>query len=293
MDITAWVSASKDEDDRRFRKAIHLVLLAISKDSKLSHSLIIKGGIVMSLVYGGLRYTSDLDASSLATIDDLTPEKLEKDLNRYLKAAEIEVGYGLAFNIHSIKPQPRQYLEAQYPAYKVKIGFAHQNRPSEMQRLDKKQSPSIIDIDISFNEPLTPADIERIELNQDRSILCYSLAQIIAEKYRSLLQQPVRNRNRRQDVYDIHHLLVDYADYYNRIETKQAVLEKLLRSAEGKNIDKYLNQQGILAEDIKAMALKDFDTLDLEIDVKTIDPNQMFDKISEYYQALPWQDLRE
>lgn len=288
MDITAWVNAPKDEEDRRFRKAIHLVLLAISKDKQLSHTLIIKGGIVMSLVYGGSRYTSDLDASSLETIDDLTPERLEKDLNRYLKVAEIEVGYGLAFNIHSIKPQPRCYQEAQYPAYKVKIGFAQQNNPSEMQRLRNKQSPSVIDIDISFNELLTVSDTEYIELNANRSILCYSLSQIIAEKYRSLLQQPVRNRNRRQDVYDIYHLLTDYVDYFAKKTTKHDVLEKLKRSAIGKNIDGYLHSEGILAPEIKTMALKDFDTLKLEINITQIDPHQMFDEISAYYQALPW-----
>lgn len=288
MDIKAWVNSPKDEEDRRFRKAIHLVLLAISKDKQLSHTLIIKGGIVMSLVYGGSRYTSDLDASSLETIDDLTPERLEKDLNRYLKVAEIEVGYGLAFNIHSIKPQPRRYQEAQYPAYKVKIGFAQQNNPSEMQRLRSKQSPSVIDIDISFNELLTVSDTEYIELNANRSILCYSLSQIIAEKYRSLLQQPVRNRNRRQDVYDIYHLLTDYADYFAKETTKHDVLEKLKRSAIGKNIDGYLHSEGILAPEIKTMALKDFDTLKLEINITQIDPHQMFDEISAYYQALPW-----
>lgn len=288
MDIKAWVNSPKDEEDRRFRKAIHLVLLAISKDRQLSHTLIIKGGIVMSLVYGGSRYTSDLDASSLETIDDLTPERLEKDLNRYLKVAEIEVGYGLAFNIHSIKPQPRRYQEAQYPAYKVKIGFAQQNNPSEMQRLRSKQSPSVIDIDISFNELLTVSDTEYIELNANRSILCYSLSQIIAEKYRSLLQQPVRNRNRRQDVYDIYHLLTDYADYFAKETTKHDVLEKLKRSAIRKNIDAYLHSEGILAPEIKTMALKDFDTLKLEINITQIDPHQMFDEIRVYYQALPW-----
>lgn len=289
MDITAWINSSKDEEDQRFRKAIHLILLAISKDKNLSHTLIIKGGIVMSLVYGGSRYTSDLDASSLETIDVLTPERLEIDLNRYLKAAEIEMGYGLAFNIHSIKPQPKPYKTATYPAYKVKIGFAHQNNINEMQRLEKKQSPSIIDIDISFNEPLTLADTECIELNKNRNILCYSLAQIIAEKYRSLLQQPVRKRNRRQDVYDIYHLLVNYTDYFDQAKTKRTVLEKLRRLSKGKNIDEYLNRQGILTEKVKTMALKDFDTLKLEIDLERADPNQMFDKVSQYYQALPWE----
>lgn len=288
MNIDNWINSSKDENDKKFRQAIHLVLLAISRDSNLSHTLVLKGGIVMSLVYGGSRYTSDLDVSSMIPIKELTPEKLENDLNRYLVAAEIEIGYGLAFKIHSIKPQPKLYLDAKYPAYKVKIGFAQKNSTSEMQRLEKKQSPSTVDIDISFNEIITIADTTCIELSKNRNVLCYSLSQIIAEKYRSLLQQPVRNRNRRQDVYDIYHLLNEYTNYFSKNEVKQDVLNKLKNCSIGKNIDKYICKDGIRDEDVRAMALKDFDTLELEIDIKELDPDTMFDEISDYFQSLPW-----
>ena len=288
MDINKWVASYKGEEDKRFRKAMHLVLLAISRDKNASHHLVLKGGIVMSLVYGGTRYTSDLDASSILSIDELTPERLERDLSRNLVAAELDVGYGLAFKIHSVKPQPKMYEKAQYPAYKVKIGFAQQNNPSEMQRLANKQSASTVDIDISFNEVITLDDTECIELSEGRNILCYSLAQIMGEKYRSLLQQPVRNRNRRQDVYDIHHLLTEYADYFSTEEVKQDVLNKLKKCSEGKKIDKYLQKNGIDDEEVKAMALKDFETLELEIDINKIDPNIMFDEISTYFQSLPW-----
>ena len=105
-----------------------------------------------------------------------------------------------------------------------------------MQRLANKQSASTVDIDISFNEVITLDDTECIELSEGRNILCYSLAQIMGEKYRSLLQQPVRNRNRRQDVYDIHHLLTEYADYFSKEEVKQDVLNKLKNVLKGKKL---------------------------------------------------------
>lgn len=288
MNIKEWVNSAKNADDTKFRKAIHLILLAISKDKNLSHTLVLKGGIVMSLVYGGERYTSDLDASSLSPIDKLTPEQLEKDLTRYLKGAEIEVGYGLVFNIHSIKPQPKVYKDAKYPAYKVKIGVAQQDNKREMAKLLEKQSSFIIEIDISFNESVMINDTECFALASNRNILCYSLEQIIAEKYRSLLQQPVRNRYRRQDVYDIYHLLNTYHEHFYQDTVKIKVLDILKKCSQGKNIDEYLHQNGIYDKKIREMALKDFDTLDLEVDLNKIDANVLFDAIADYFHSLPW-----
>lgn len=289
MKILEWVNSAKNSDDIKFRKAIHLILLAISKNSDLSSMLIIKGGIVMSLVHKGKRYTSDLDATSVGAIDKLTTEKLEKYLTRYLKGAEINIGYGLGFNIHSIKTQPKNYMEAKYPAYKVKIGYANLNNDKEMERLKNKQSSSIIEIDISFNEPIiVEEDTVSIQLAEDRSILCYSLEQIIAEKYRSLLQQRSRNRHRRQDVYDIYYLLTMYDEYLSKDEVKKMVLNKLKKCSEDKGIDAYLHKEGILDEEIKRMSLHDFKTLELEIDINNIDPENMFDRISNYFFSLPW-----
>lgn len=289
MRIIDWVNQPKDQEYVKFRKAIHLILLAISRDKNLSHTLILKGGIVMSLVYGGSRYTSDLDASILLGIEEITPEKLQKDLERQLKVAEIELGYGLAFNIHSIKLQPaKKFHEVKYPAYNVKIGYAETNNPSAMKRLQEKQSPSIVDIDISFNESVTILDTECFELGQGRNVLHYSLEQIMAEKYRGLLQQPVRKRTRRQDVYDIYFLLENYSDHFQKDETKKIVLAKLKKSSENKGIDEYLHQNGILDESIKQMAFQDFETLELEIDIEKVEFDVMFGELSSYFQSLPW-----
>ena len=42
MDINKWVASYKGEEDKRFRKAMHLVLLAISRDKNASHHLVLK-----------------------------------------------------------------------------------------------------------------------------------------------------------------------------------------------------------------------------------------------------------
>lgn len=290
MDIKDWVNLVNDEQ-LKFRQAIHAILLAVSRDENLAHTLIFKGGIIMSLVHAGDRYTSDLDATSLLGIDELTPERLETDLERQLKVAEIELNYGLAFKVHSVKPQPtKTYKNIQYPAYKVKIGYAQINDTREMERLNNKQSHNVLAIDISFNESVTLADTECLELREGRNVLHYSLEQLIAEKYRSLLQQIERNRTRRQDVFDIYQLLIKYKEHFNNSNTKQSVLNKLKKCSQGKKIDDLLHQEGILEEQIKKMALDDFETLELEIDLEkmSISPEEMFDVVSDYFQSLPW-----
>lgn len=157
-----------------------------------------------------------------------------------------------------------------------------------MKRLQEKQSPSIVDIDISFNESVTILDTECFELGQGRNVLHYSLEQIMAEKYRGLLQQPVRKRTRRQDVYDIYFLLENYSDHFQKDETKKIVLAKLKKSSENKGIDEYLHQNGILDESIKQMAFQDFETLELEIDIEKVEFDVMFGELSSYFQSLPW-----
>lgn len=290
MNITDWVNIESSEETT-FRKIIHTILLAVSRDKNLSHTLVFKGGIIMSLVYAGNRFTSDLDATSLLSMDELSPEKLETDLEKQLKASEIELNYGLAFKVHSVKPQPaKTYKEIKFPSYKVTVGYAKTDNNKEMGRLRNKQSHNTITIDISFNESVTVADTECLELKEGRNILCYSLEQLIAEKYRSLLQQVKRNRTRRQDVFDIYQLLVKYKEHFNDSNTKESVLNKLKKCSQGKEIDGFLHQEGIFDERIKQMALGDFETLELEIDLEKIgvSPEDMFNVVSDYFRSLPW-----
>lgn len=64
----------------------------------------------------------------------------------------------------------------------------------------------------------------------------------MAEKYRSVLQQKVRERNREQDIYDINYLLGKYE--FSR-QDKYKILESLLKKSEGKQLDNLLNVKGI------------------------------------------------
>ena len=82
----------------------------------------------------------------------------------------------------------------------MKVGFAKRGSNQHEAMLAGKAA-NIFDVDISFNESLQHTQI--LGLTDGQELLAYSLIDLIAEKYRAMLQQVERNRSRRQDVYDL------------------------------------------------------------------------------------------
>jgi hypothetical protein len=97
----------------------------------------------------------------------------------------------------------------------------------------------------------------------------------------------VRRRNRRQDVFDIHHLLQEYEDHFKNIETKCLVLEKLIKSSTGRGVDAYLHPKGMVDPEVKKRSLEDVSTLEQEIELKE-SIETMYNVVSNYFESLPW-----
>lgn len=290
--IEEWIDRAENDDEKKFRQAIHLILLAVSRDKVLSQNLVIKGGIVLSLAYGSERYTTDLDLSALDNMEVLSKEELELKLGRQITAVVALSDYNLKLLVHSIKYQPKDPSKVTFPAYKARIGYVDSTNQNAIKRLDNKQSSNIVELDISFNESVSVSDTENFKLTDQLNVLCYSLEQLVAEKYRSILQQVVRTRSRRQDVFDIHYLLNQEASLLYSNETKKTVLDKLIKCSERKGIEEYLNQFGMRDEEIKRLSLEDFHTLSLEIDIDTeVPPEDMYTVVQDYFESLPWNDL--
>jgi hypothetical protein len=290
--IEEWIDRAENDDEKKFRQAIHLILLAVSRDKVLSQNLVIKGGIVLSLAYGSERYTTDLDLSSLDNMEVLSKEELESKLSKQIKAVVALSDYNLKLLVHSIKYMPKDPSKVKFPAYKARIGYADSTNQKAVKRLDNKQSTHIVELDISFNESVSVSDTENFKLTNRLNVLCYSLEQLVAEKYRSLLQQVVRTRSRRQDIFDIHYLLNQEASLLYSNETKKTVLDKLIKCSERKGIEEYLNQFGMRDEEIKRLSIEDFHTLSLEMDIDTeVSPEGMYTVVQDYFESLPWNDL--
>lgn len=101
---------------------------------------------------------------------------------------------------------------------------------NELARLRVLQSTKTVPVDYSFNE--WESEIE--EGDVDGGILAmYAYHDLIAEKLRSVLQQPIRNRSRFQDIYDLC-LLLDDMEFTP--EDRATVLSKLRDASEERQV---------------------------------------------------------
>ena len=108
------------------------------------------------------------------------------------------------------------------------------------------------------------------------------MADVIAEKYRALLQQVIRRRERRQDVYDIDFLVNSSSFDGNGMETiLRAVLEKCRARGIEPEIDSFDDP------DVKKMAQARWDSIELELGVLP-DFDLCFESVRRFYRALPW-----
>lgn len=283
--IEQWV-ADAIPNERLFRQTVHLVLLSISYCDELSNFLVIKGGMLMAIKYTNQRHTTDIDLSSLALISDISPDKVRGRLDVGFRRAASETLYGIECRVQSIKTQPKDFESASFPSLKVTVGYCSKSSVSGMRRLEDGFSPQTISIDISFNECV--GEISDLDSTDEHKILCYSLESIISEKFRSLLQQVVRNRGRRQDVYDLNHLISKEAK--NTPEEKTVVYQSLIRQSEGKNIEAYLNKYALDDPEIKSRAQENYHLLKIEVENNPLNFEEAYNFINSYFKSLPWED---
>lgn len=280
--IEAWVT-SAPVDQINFRKAVHLVLMAISLNEELSKSMVMKGGILLGIKYASGRYTTDIDFSTSEKMTNLDIEDLKKEINLDLLAAEVELSYNLTCSVQTIKRFPSR-LDATFPSLKITIGYARKDNSKDIKKLKQGQSSHIVSIDYSFNE--VTGGTQEIAIDGEESIKAYDFISLMAEKFRSILQQEVRNRGRRQDIYDLCHLIENFAE--NTDEEKAMVLEMLIAKSKNKGIEEYLHIDGLDDERIKSRTSENFESLRDELEVKLPDFNLTYNTVNNYYKNMPW-----
>jgi len=280
-DIKDWVEDASTTSNKEFRQAVHTILSSIASDSDLKANMILKGGILLAIRYKSHRFTTDIDFSTEKPRGgEITEDGVRKSLDSSLAQMVEELDYDLDCRVQSSKLQPRD-VKSTYPSIKMKVGYAYKGTPQH-KRLLSLQSPNTISIDYSLNEA-TP-NIEDLKLNLEEGILAYSLTDLIAEKYRSLLQQVSRNRNRRQDVYDINLLVERFGDINDFERSK--ILNSLIIKSKAREISPDINS--FEDPDLKSRAQKDYHTLKDEIESELPDFDDLFQKVSDFYRSLPW-----
>ena len=283
VDVRAWVEASRADPTRyRDRQVTEIVLTAIGLAPSLHTNLVLKGGAAMALAFKSTRVTGDVDFTSMVEPAELA-EKLTPELNELLPKTAIKLGYlDLLCQVQSVKKMPRaeNFEGHDFPALRVRIGSAKRGT-AEAARLAEGKASRVLDVEISFRDHVYTFQ-ELNLMGAGVAVRAFTIHELVAEKLRALLQQPVRKRNRRQDVYDIAFLIDDH-DFSD--DDKATVLATLIEKCRSRSID--AKQDSMDNPEIKQRAQADWDTLALEIgDLPPFD--ERFASMRNLYVSLPW-----
>lgn len=283
VDVRAWVEAARSNPAQyRDRQVTEVVLAAIGLAPSLNTNLVLKGGAVMALAFKSNRVTADVDFTSIVEPDGFA-DQIADDLNAVLPQTAIRLGYlELLCRVQTVKkmPKPLNFEEFDFPALLIRIGSAERGT-SEEKRLEAGRAIRVLDIEISFRDQVYAFQ----ELNLTGAgvaVRAFTLHEIIAEKLRALLQQPIRNRNRRQDVYDVAYLLET-----NKLNNKDrhSILETLIEKCRTRGIE--ATPESMDDPEVRRRAEVDWNTLALELD--DLPPfDERFAMMRELYISLPW-----
>ena len=280
VDVAAWVDSNQaDPVAYRRRQATHILLNAIAAIHP-SYSLYLKGGLLLGLVHQSPRMTIDIDLtagfSAQANIDD----RIREALDGALQPAAARLGYvGARIQVERVQTRPRgiDIKKADFPALEIWVCYV--SDPAGQQKTDR------VRLDVSFNEPILQC-VDIIDIGDGIELHTYSLVDVIAEKYRALLQQVVRRRARRQDVYDLDYLL---RRYRHDTDTKKEILATMLDKCRSRGIEPDASSLDDTA--IRHRAADEWGKIKLE----TGDLPEFagcFETVQRFYKALPWDDLR-
>ncbi|WP_145475996.1 nucleotidyl transferase AbiEii/AbiGii toxin family protein [Yersinia similis] len=281
--IEDWVKEAP-QDRLVFRQAVHIVLSAIANSEYLKPKMIMKGGMLLGIRYKSSRFTEDIDFSTKMKLSEIDKGEFESELSDALAISSDQLSYGVVCAIQSASIQPKKGIEkATFPSFNLKIGYARKNSKSELSRLERRECPNTIKIDYSFNE--LSYDIDDIALTDEEGVCVYGITDLIAEKIRSIIQQPYRNRTRRQDIYDLNYLLDKISLGDDELLT---ILHSLLGKSNGKIPDGDVNISTLDRDDIKERSKKDYLNLKDEVIGELPDFNSSYDRINDFYKSLPW-----
>lgn len=249
-DIPGWARTAKVSITEARTRFVQLVILkAVASSRELKESLVLKGGNALDFVWQPNRSTKDLDFSvdSAVQRDQIDERTLGVLFTGVLTITGRQMGVELV--VHRVKQNPPG-PDRTFITYEVSIGYAF----SDQRRLllimrEGVPSAQVIRLDISMNEVICASELRNID--GDSSIRVSSFEDIIAEKLRALLQQPVRKRSRKQDLLDI-----AVAVTQNPTIDKQALASFLLRKAEARNVP--VSREAFHQASVREYALQDY-----------------------------------
>jgi predicted nucleotidyltransferase component of viral defense system len=281
--IAEWVEKEGNAQRRQFREAVHVILAAVSDLGHFRNQMLMKGGVLLAIRYNSTRYTKDIDFSTELMASDFDVDRFQSEFNNKLLLTSEKLDYGLACKVQSFRMKPPS-PEASFPTLKLKVGYAYKHETRNYRRLQNNASIHVVTVDYSFNEITNEPEI--IRLKDGGEILAYSLTDLIAEKYRALIQQEPRNRVRRQDVYDLHLLFTTCRDITENGKAK--ILESLIKKSASRGIT--VERDMLAREELIHRSQKEYAQLASEINGDLPPFESSFSIVKEFYESLPWKE---
>jgi hypothetical protein len=284
VELARWVAAADDRTDREFRQAVHTVLDALAAIPGTSEWIALKGAILLALRYDFTRPTRDVDLSTAKRLQDFDVQTFLSDLRAALPASVERLPYGLACRLQSHEIRP-SFAGATFPTLRATVGYAPSLDGARMRRMIRGTgSAHTLTMDLSFNEPLLT--LEWLDLGtQGPRIPAYSLNEFVAEKFRAILQQPGRKRNRPQDALDIDVLLATQPALHGADARTD-----ILRILRAKSVERaLLLSRGALRDPaVRQRSAHDYAPLAAQLPIALPPFEAMFERVTVYFESLPW-----
>ena len=283
VDVAEWVERVRsDPVAYQQRQTTEIVLNAVAMLGPLGARMVLKGGILVGLAYNSPRQTTDIDLTADFPVNSPIRDKVRDLLRSAFPRVATSLGYpDLVLGIHSIQYLPKGlFATAKFPALKLKVASARRGTASEEALQEGKPTNCVIDVDISFNEPMH--EIQVLELTGGQELLAYSLVELIAEKLRAVLQQVGRRRNRRQDVYDLDRLI---GEQQIDDDLCAQILEVFVEKCRSRGIEP--SRASLDDPEVKRRSAAEWDTMKLELgEVPNFE--DCYARVAEFYRSLPW-----
>ncbi|MEL7389862.1 MAG: nucleotidyl transferase AbiEii/AbiGii toxin family protein [Pseudomonadota bacterium] len=284
VDIGEWVEKAKADPQAYLeRQATEVFLTALGMTKPFCHEVFLKGGILMGVVYDSPRQTGDIDFTTIMNPDPKIADDIKEALAANFPRVAAEIGYpDLMCNVQSARyyPSAKMFPKADGPAMKLKIGYARRGSNQE-KHFHAGRAVDVLEVDISFREPVGAIQIVKFG-STGGEVRAYSLLDLLAEKLRALLQQEIRDRYRRQDIYDIDALLERFS---LDEDEKKKLFDLLGEKCRARKVSP--DENSLSHPDIIKRARSEWNTLKLEIS-EVPDFDECFARVDAFYRSLPW-----
>lgn len=181
--------------------------------------------------------------------------------------------------VHKVEPKGENKTHQNLA---LTICFADKSNAGAIARLQAGNAPEVVPIDYGSDKAVL--EVAVLELEGGATIRSYSLHNVLAEKMRSLLQQPIRKRNHRQDVYDLW-LLLDSMPGFRKADLAR-IHELLCQSCQSKGIVAAIHSMD--DETVERMARKGYSSMQADLDHELPPFDDAMARVTGFYRSLPW-----